>query len=71
VNEQDFKNAFELASKVHQEMEEAIGPGKNGDDVPNLVIRRGNNATMQYALAFAYKAWVDGVGSGPTLSWES
>ena len=37
VNEADLKNACELVSKVHQEMEEAMGQGENGNGVLNLV----------------------------------
>jgi hypothetical protein len=37
VNEQDLKNACEMVSKVHQEMEEVIGKGQNGDGVLKVV----------------------------------
>jgi integrase len=37
VNEQDLKDACELVLKVHQEMEEVMGQGENGDGVLNLV----------------------------------
>jgi integrase len=37
VNEQDLKNACELVSKVHQEMEELMGQGETGDGVLGLV----------------------------------
>jgi len=39
VNETDIRNACELASKAHQEMEEVMGQGENGDSVLNLVTR--------------------------------
>jgi integrase len=37
VNEQDLKNACELVSKAHEEMEEIMGEGKTGDNLLNLV----------------------------------
>jgi integrase len=37
VSEKDLKDACELVSKAHQEMEESIGQGQNGDGVLNLV----------------------------------
>jgi hypothetical protein len=37
VNEQDLKNACELVSKAHQEMEEAVKQSQNGDKVVTLV----------------------------------
>jgi hypothetical protein len=39
VNEADVKSACELVSKVHQEMEEAIGEGQgeSGDGVLKVV----------------------------------
>ena len=37
VNEQDLKNACEFVSKAHEEMEEVMGQGQNGDNGLNLV----------------------------------
>ncbi|HME41717.1 MAG TPA: site-specific integrase [Syntrophorhabdales bacterium] len=37
VNEADIRNACELVSKAHQEMEEAVEQAQNGDNVLNLV----------------------------------
>jgi integrase len=37
VNETDLRNACELVSRAHQEMEESIGQGENGDGVLNLI----------------------------------
>ena len=39
VNEQDLKNACELVSNAHQEMEEIIEQSRNGGKVVNLVTR--------------------------------
>jgi len=37
VNETDLRNACELVSKTHQEMQEVMGQGQNGDNRLNLV----------------------------------
>jgi integrase len=39
VNEQDLKNACELVSKAHEEMEEVMTENQNGDNLLNLVTR--------------------------------
>jgi len=37
VNEADIRNACELVAKAHEEMEDVMGQGKNGDGLLNLV----------------------------------
>ena len=37
VNEADLKSACELVSRAHEEIEEVVGQGENGDNVVNLV----------------------------------
>ena len=37
VNETDIRNACERVSKAHEEMEEVMGQGQNGDNGLNLV----------------------------------
>ena len=37
VNEADIRNACELVSNAHQEMEEMVEQSQNGDKVVNLV----------------------------------
>ena len=37
VNEADIRNACEFVSKAHEEMEEVMGQGQNGDNGLNLV----------------------------------
>jgi hypothetical protein len=39
VNETDLRNACELVSKAHHEMEEIVEQGQSGDGVLNLVKR--------------------------------